>query len=471
MTLDELRARDAELVAELQALANESTARSLDEIEDSRFNEIEAEIGTVRSQIERLERVAEIARTAPAATVTPEAPSFTVNTRGSENPLDLNELSFNTTAAEMRSRVITAVERGLTEVDDTRSEALVKSLERYDNARGDLARHALVTASDTYRAAFVKMSTGNGHLMTAEESSALETARAASLTDNAGGYAVPVVVDPTIVYSGDGAANPFRSIATIKRGVTDEIKVNSAGAVSASWDGEAAQVSDDAPTVAQTTIKAHKAQAFVPFSIEISQDWVGLEAEMYALILEGKDELEATAFATGAGDGSNLPFGIVTALDANASSEVAMATAGSFAVADVYTARQALPQRYRSKAVWVMSDAYMDRIRQFGTSNNYHGFTVDLSANGLSVVLGRPVYESSAMTTALASGSVQNAIVYGDFSNYVIFDRIGLSVEFVPHLFGANGRPTGQRGFYAHWRVGADSVNDNGFILLQNPSA
>ena len=58
------------------------------------------------------------------------------------------------------------------------------------------------------------------------------------------------------------------------------------------------------------------------------------------------------------------------------------------------------------------------------------------------------------------------ALIYGDFSNYVIADRIGTTVEFIPHLFGANRRPTGQRGWYAHFRVGADIVNDAAFRML-----
>ena len=47
--------------------------------------------------------------------------------------------------------------------------------------------------------------------------------------------------------------------------------------------------------------------------------------------------------------------------------------------------------------------------------------------------------------------------------------RPGMNVEFVPHLFttGSN-RPSGQRGLYAWWRVGADSVNDLAFRLKQN---
>ena len=58
------------------------------------------------------------------------------------------------------------------------------------------------------------------------------------------------------------------------------------------------------------------------------------------------------------------------------------------------------------------------------------------------------------------------ALVYGDFSNFVIVDRIGTTVELVPHLMGSNRRPTGERGLYMHRRVGSDVVNANAFRLL-----
>ncbi|MFM7270174.1 MAG: hypothetical protein ACKO2C_00875 [Actinomycetes bacterium] len=65
-----------------------------------------------------------------------------------------------------------------------------------------------------------------------------------------------------------------------------------------------------------------------------------------------------------------------------------------------------------------------------------------------------------------------NILVVGDWSNYVIFDRIGSTrVELVPHLLGTNGRPTGQRGVYAYFRTGSDVASTGanpGFKLLIN---
>jgi HK97 family phage major capsid protein len=57
-------------------------------------------------------------------------------------------------------------------------------------------------------------------------------------------------------------------------------------------------------------------------------------------------------------------------------------------------------------------------------------------------------------------------LLYGDFSNFVVSQRIGSSVELIPHLFGSNLRPTGQRGMYAYARYGADSINDSAFRML-----
>ena len=76
--------------------------------------------------------------------------------------------------------------------------------------------------------------------------------------------------------------------------------------------------------------------------------------------------------------------------------------------------------------------------------------------------------KSTSMSGALGT-TTNYAIVYGDFQNFVIADRIGMAVEFVPNLFHTgNNRPSASRGFLAHWRVGSDSVNDSGFRMLQN---
>jgi HK97 family phage major capsid protein len=71
-------------------------------------------------------------------------------------------------------------------------------------------------------------------------------------------------------------------------------------------------------------------------------------------------------------------------------------------------------------------------------------------------ILGKPWQEVSHMTTTVAGTTV----AYGDIgSAYRIVDRVGMQVELIPHLFGSNRRPTGERGLYGYARVGGRVQN------------
>jgi HK97 family phage major capsid protein len=289
--------------------------------------------------------------------------------------------------------------------------------------------------------------------------------RALSLTTNQGGYAIPFELDTTIITTNAGVLNPIRGISRVVSIVTDEWNGVASDGVTATWTAEAVAASDNAPTLSQPNVPVHKATAFVPFSLEVGGDWANIASDVAMMIGDAKARLEAAAFATGSGNGQ--PTGIVTALDANTNSEVAVTTNNALGAVDIYAVLAALGPRWRPSASWVMNTPYVNLIRQFGTANNYHGFTVDLTPQGITMVLGKPVYEASDMDAAVGTGT-DNAIVLGDFSNFLIADRVGLSVELIPHLFDVtNNRPTGQRGWYAWWRVGADSINDAAFKLLQ----
>ena len=97
---------------------------------------------------------------------------------------------------------------------------------------------------------------------------------------------------------------------------------------------------------------------------------------------------------------------------------------------------QALPQRFRRKASWLMSVLTNNTIRQLGTANVYHAFTVNLPDDWADTLFRRAVYESPYMSDFTTSTSSTAGIaVVGDFSNYVIARRGGMSVELVPMLF------------------------------------
>lgn len=415
------------------------------------------------------ERDAQLARAGEFLAAHPDVPTIegdgvrhvpNFNTRTADDPFDLSTINVGAGASAIRGQARTAIER-MAHVSDDAKQAAADTLDRFDDRAGSVAMRYLLTGSDTYRSAWAKLLDGRSFALTADEAQAVE--RAASLSDGSGGYAVPFNLDPTVTLTSDGTANPFRQISRIVRGTSDAWNgVNSAG-VTAGWVGEVVENTDDAPTLTQPAITAQKASAFVPFSIEISQDWQGMEGEVRMMLDDAKDVLEGTAFATGSG--TLQPVGIVTALVAS-SPTVIVTSAGSnvLAKADVYATQAAVGRRFRSRASWVANLAIYNAIRQLGTT--YDAFLSDMTGGTPPQILGRPAYESSDMDGTYGSGE-NYCLIYGDFQNYVIYDRIGMSVELIPHVFGTtNNYPTGQRGFYAHWRVGADSRNDDAFALL-----
>ena len=80
-------------------------------------------------------------------------------------------------------------------------------------------------------------------------------------------------------------------------------------------------------------------------------------------------------------------------------------------------------------------------------------------------LIGYPVYLTSGLDSTVEDGD--KVAVIGDFSRFVIVDRVGLNVELVPHLFGtARNYPNGMRGLYAYWRNSSGVVDANALRVL-----
>jgi HK97 family phage major capsid protein len=351
------------------------------------------------------------------------------------------------------------------------SDAAARKVERLiDTNTGDLdgdtiAKRMLVTETDEYRSGWMKTVMGRTGEILPEEARAMTAFRNQGLTDASGGYGVPTLVDPTIILTTMAADVPILRVSRIETITNDVWRGVSSAPASWSFDAENATVSDDSVTLTQPSVTAHKAQGFIPFSIEISMDYPSFAAAMGGLLAQGYTDLLAAATMTGSG--SDQPFGIFTAIDATAAREVVVTTSGSLGPVDVYTVWNHLGEAWRQRASWFSSVTVESQIRQSGTDNGF--FTTDLTAGGLTQVNGRPWYTTDYAPAFTGTTGTVNLAVVGDFNNYVIAQRAGMSVETVQHLVDVTfNRPTGNRGFYAWARIGADSVNDNGFALLKN---
>jgi HK97 family phage major capsid protein len=396
-----------------------------------------------------------------------------VNQHVKKDPFDLNDLRWNTPTSELRSRAHTAVEEVESYMSDDQKEAVTAKLSSVNDPRGIIPNLIIRTGNDNYRKAFQKAMAGRQDLWTHDERTAVasleEYRTAMGLTGSQGGFAVPFTLDPTLILTNAGTSNPIRQVARQVSIVSDAWNGLSSAGATAAWLAESTEASESTVTFAQPNIPVYKGAAFVRGSIEISQDYQSIESDIGMVIADAKDRLEGTAFHRGLG--TTEPTGILTALDGTASEVADSGAEGSMQVSDVYRVMQALPPRYRAGAVWLAELSTINTIRQFATANNYHGFLTDLAGDTPPVMLGKRLFESSDMDAFAdintAATEDNHVLLYGNFEHYVIVDRIGLSLEFIPNLVGGTANfPTGERGWLAHWRVGADSIVDDAFRVL-----
>jgi HK97 family phage major capsid protein len=466
----EVRERMAALNEEFDGLPFSSEARD----EYASLKETDKEIGPRIRELKAREDDMRVLVKDPARTESGDGGSssvFQTRTERASQSRDIWDLSRvaagnpETVGRELNDRARRAIELARFPHPDLKREEGQGHVERLlatDSPDGRFARYILATGSPTYKQAFGKRLAGQmlSHVEQAAMEQAAMAERALSLTGASGGFAVPFELDPTILPTSNGVVNPIRQIARVEQITVDEWRGISSTGITASYAAEATETTDNAPALVQPTISTEKAQAFVPFSIEIGMDWSGLQSQMAVLLQDAKDILEADKFVNGSG--TNEPFGVLT----GTTNTVNAGAGGTFTLANLYSLAGSLPPRYQPNATYIANLLLLNRIRQFETTaGSLSGVWQEGMQAGIPPrLLGKSIYEASAMPNASTVGLL--FLLVGDFSRYVIVDRIGLTVETIPHLMGANRRPTGQRGIYAYWRNGAKVVDANAFRAL-----
>ena len=280
------------------------------------------------------------------------------------------------------------------------------------------------------------------------------------VTGSAGGYGLPITIDPSIVLTNVGALNPLRELARVEtissytwRGISCD------GAVAA-FLAEATEVSDASPVLVQPSLTTAKGTAFVPFSFEAGMDYPHLQDELIGLLTDAKAVLEATKFVTGLGNGAE-PAGILniggTGGLVQANSRVLTATIATFAYADLWTFKQAIPIRFLADSTIVMNPTTLDTTYQLSpTGSTTLAWLMPQGRNG--ALTGLPTAQLSSLATGATTGT-KIAIAGNLKKGFLIADRIGIQVEIVSNLVGATNRyPTGQRGMLMWWRVGSTTI-------------
>ena len=103
-------------------------------------------------------------------------------------------------------------------------------------------------------------------------------------------------------------------------------------------------------------------------------------------------------------------------------------------------------------------------FRQLPKANGTNESIVDDSLP-IPKALGWEIHQNSSMDSTLTGAAADYLVLSGDFQQFAIVDRIGTTIELIPALMGANRRPTGERGFWCHFRTGSDVLIPDAFRL------
>jgi HK97 family phage major capsid protein len=353
--------------------------------------------------------------------------------------------------SELRERALDSVE--LEVKRGNLAEGYADTVTRFAQKDPGIARHMLLTGSPEYQEAF------RAYLADPQG----EAQRAAlTLNTASGGYLLPYVLDPSILLTNTGSANPFRRISRVVQTTSNTWNGVTSAGVNAAWITEGTIATDTTPTVSNVVVTPQKASAWVFGSYEVLED-TNFGEQLPALLADAKDRLEEAAFATGAGSGG-VPQGIIT----GATTVYTTATTLVYAIADVYGIHANLPPRFRNApgAAWVMNVVFINQTRQLDTAGGA-SFWTNLGRGQPESLLGAPIYESTTLSAGpLAVGTL--FAVFGDWNQFIIADRVGVSLIYEPLVKQTGGiLPGGQAGWYMFWRTGSTVAVPNAFRVMK----
>jgi HK97 family phage major capsid protein len=346
-----------------------------------------------------------------------------------------------------------------------------------DRDAAAIARRLLVTESDAYRSAFRRSVTEEKPSYSAAESWAINQARdvlgdesRAAGESGSFGLAVPATIDPTIILAAQAADAPVVQLARLVTITSDVYRAVTSPGVTWAVKSEAAVMpSDAAPTLAQPSIPVEAAVAWLPYSVELGQDYPQWAEEAAAVLGKGYVDLLANQSVVG-----TTPQGVMTAMvgTTTSPSHIVVTTSGSLGAVDCRAAWAALPQRFRPNATWLMAPTVETLVRKFAGANSEVDYLQTLTPDGTTVtaLTGRPLVTSDycAAYTGSTAGTYAYAVV-GDFGQgFTFVQRAGMTVELVPVVRDTSGRPIFSSGWQAFARFGHDVVVPEAFRVIAN---
>ena len=282
--------------------------------------------------------------------------------------------------------------------------------------------------------------------------------------DSEGGHLVPIDWQAQILQAAGARAGlraQVTAIPTSRDAVewpiiegADDIH---ASAVRRTWVDErpAEGAANTEPTFGAIRIPVHTAMLTTKASRNLVED----SAVPFTQILAGlfADEVRLSdEQAVIVGDGVGKPLGLLNTAGVPTVNSGHAAQVTADGLLDLF---YGLPAQYRDNAVFVMSSATEDALRKLKDTNNQYLWVGGFAATP-ETVLGRTVLSSEFMPAIAAATT---PIAFGDFSRYVVVDRVGFAVQRIDgdqQLAEKN-----QIGFVGRQRVGGRVTQPRAFRL------
>jgi Predicted phage phi-C31 gp36 major capsid-like protein len=488
---DERASRMSELENEIKGVSERFTGKLPLEIKVS-YEADKKELADLQEdEREYQERKVDLARIG-AKPEHRDLPEFNV-IKKPENIYDLGEIEARGRSLEergqmyrdnaMRSAESTHFDHPDTDVPKTQAR-IQHLLDSVDSPDKEIARRILLTGSPVYKRAFNKLCASGGNTAVLSPEEQRGTALAMSVTTT-GGFLVPYAFDPTVIAVGAHTTiNPYRKVCR----VVDIAGANiwhalTSTAVVATRTTEAATTIESGTTLAQPSYTPSRVQTQVTYSLEVGQDRPNLGEEIAVLIQEAKDNEEESTFAIGVNASATIGvvgIGAPTGTSGCFTAKAEVGGAGAIYLSDLLACEMDLPIRWRMNAAWFMNRVNIRKCQALETSYgqlfNGAGYGSpgypavgnpknDAFGNtGLSM-LGYPVYESNSLP--IATTTTITLATFCDPQQFVIVDRIGMQVQFIPFTFATSPLVTGQQALYAMWRNAAAPVNVDGGRILR----
>ena len=266
-------------------------------------------------------------------------------------------------------------------------------------------------------------------------------------TDAEGGYLVPEDWRDELIHDPGVPGSVIRPSCTVIRTGRDAGNIATFGTTT--WAGIAEEGAftgaESTPTIGQVAFSIWKSGGLVRASTELLEDEQhNLPAVLAQVFNESAGRYEDEQ-AIG-GDGTSEPQGIRS----TGAADVLMASATAVVAADVNKLFWTLPAQFRTNATFYSTSSFMQQLTSIGATSAGQTFGEDLTAAPDTSFRGRPtaLFDGTGWDDAAAIAANEEVGCFGDFRNYYMIDRVGISIRRNDSLYMGND----QVGFFARKR-------------------